>query len=137
LLTASSVLWVPFLMRTSTRKRGGKACSSRTRTPSPMTVAREQCVIVGVTSTTTVLIDEWGEVGGCIWMSGRLTTASEPSERGCSGSEIDEMRSEMPQVSYLLLETSSSPDIRGSGVAKSHHISPAHQCLRPRRRRSR
>jgi hypothetical protein len=93
LLTASSVLCVPFLMRTSTRKRGGKACSRRTRTPSPMTVAREQCVMVGVTSTSTVLIDEWGELGGWMWISGKFTTASEPSERGCSGSEMDEIRS--------------------------------------------
>jgi len=28
-----------------------------------------------------------------MWMSGRFTTAREPSERGCSGSDIDEMRS--------------------------------------------
>lgn len=28
-----------------------------------------------------------------MWMSGRLTTAREPRERGCSGSEMVEMRS--------------------------------------------
>lgn len=64
LFTASSVLWVPFLIRTSTRNRGGKACSRRTRTPRPMTVASEQCVIVGVISTRTVLIGERGDEGG-------------------------------------------------------------------------
>lgn len=93
LLTASSVLCVPFLIRTSTRKRGGRACSSRTRTPKPITVASEQWVMVGVISTTTVLMEENGDIGGWIWISGRFTTAREPRESGCSGSEIDEMRS--------------------------------------------
>jgi hypothetical protein len=99
LLTASSELWVPCLMRTSTRKRGGRACSSRTLTPRPITVASEQWVMVGVISTRTVLIDERGEVGGCMWISGRLTTAREPRESGCSGSEMDEMRSSMHCIS--------------------------------------
>ena len=54
-------------------------------------MASEQCVIVGVISTSTV---ERSRVRGAIWMSGRLTTAREPRERGCSGSEIVEMRSE-------------------------------------------
>jgi hypothetical protein len=58
LFTASSVLWVPFFMRTSTRNRGGRACSSLVRTPRPMTVASEQCVMVGVISTKTVLMRE-------------------------------------------------------------------------------
>lgn len=93
LLTASSVLWVPFLMRTSMRKRGGRACSRRTRTPKPMTVASEQWVIVGVISTTTVLMEDRGETGARIRISGRFTTASEPNDSGCSGSEIVEMRS--------------------------------------------
>ena len=64
-----------------------------------MTVASEQWVMVGVISTTTVLMDESGEVGGRMWMSGKFTTASDPSERGCSGSEIVEMRSVMQAVS--------------------------------------
>jgi hypothetical protein len=58
-----------------------------------MTVASEQCVIVGVISTRTVLMGECREVGGMMRISGRLTTAREPRERGCSGSEIVEMRS--------------------------------------------
>lgn len=58
-----------------------------------MTVASEQCVMVGVISTTTVLMFEWGDEGGRMWMSGRLTTAREPSDSGCSGSEMDDMRS--------------------------------------------
>ena len=58
-----------------------------------MTVAREQWVMVGVISTTTVLMGERGEVGGLMWMSGRLTTAREPSDSGCSGSEMVDMRS--------------------------------------------
>lgn len=93
LLTAASVLCVPSLMRTSTRNRGGRACSRRTRTPSPMTVARLQWVMVGVTSTSTVEMRELGRGGGVMWMSAKLTTAREPRERGCSGSEIVEMRS--------------------------------------------
>jgi hypothetical protein len=108
LLTASSVLWVPFLMRTSIRKRGGKACSSRTRTPKPMTVASEQCVMVGVISTTTVLMEDCGETGGRMRMSGRLTTASEPSDSGCSGSEMVEMRSVTLQSAY---RSPSCPDM--------------------------
>lgn len=48
LFTPSAVLCVPSLILTSTLKREGRACSRRTRTPSPITVASEQCVIVGV-----------------------------------------------------------------------------------------
>ena len=54
LFTSSAVLCVPSLIRTSTRNRGGSDCSSLTRTPSPITVARLQCVIVGVIRTVTV-----------------------------------------------------------------------------------
>ena len=93
LFTASSVLCVPALRRTSTRYRGGNACSNRTRTPSPITVASEQWLIVGVSSTTTVWIVEFAEAGGRMWMSGRLTTANEPRESGCSGSEMGEIKS--------------------------------------------
>lgn len=42
LLTCSAVLCVPSLILTSTLNLGGKACSRRTRTPRPMTVASEQ-----------------------------------------------------------------------------------------------
>jgi hypothetical protein len=95
LLTSSPVLWVPSLMRTSVRKRGGRDCSSRTRTPSPMTVARLQWVMVGVIRTVTVWRGESGTLGrvGLMEISGRDTTASSPRERGCSGSEIDLIRS--------------------------------------------
>lgn len=93
LFTCSSVLCVPFFTRTSMRKRGGRACSRRTLTPRPMTVAREQCVTVGVISTTTVLMEERGEVGGWMWISGRFTTAREPRDSGCSGSEMDDIKS--------------------------------------------
>jgi hypothetical protein len=95
LLTSSAVLCVPSLIRTSIRKRGERDCSKRTRTPSPMTVARLQCVIVGVISTVTVRRGESGLSGseGLIEMSGRETTAREPSEMGCSGSDMVETRS--------------------------------------------
>ena len=93
LLTSSAVLDVPSLMRTSTLKRGGRACSNRTLTPSPMTVVREQAEVVGVIKTRTVLMRDRGEVGGMISMSSSVTTPSEPSERGCSGSEMVEIRS--------------------------------------------
>jgi hypothetical protein len=65
-----------------------------------MTVASEQWVIVGVISTRMVLIEEKGEVGGCIRISGRLTTASDPRDRGCSGSEMDDIRSGVHYISY-------------------------------------
>ena len=54
-LTCSAVLCVPSFILTSTRNLGGSACSSRTRTPSPMTVASEQWVMVGVTRTVSVV----------------------------------------------------------------------------------
>jgi len=87
------VLWVPSLIRTSTLNRGGRACSSLTRTPSPITVAKLQWVIVGVISTRTVRSGEDGEESGAMWISGRLTTEREASERGCSGSEMVDIRS--------------------------------------------
>ena len=97
--TCSAVLCVPSLILTSTLNLGGSACSKRTRTPRPMTVAREQCVIVGVTRTVTVVIcgevdgkEEGGRVG-VREMSGRLTTEREPRVSGCSGSWIWAMRS--------------------------------------------
>ena len=95
LLTSSPVLWVPSLIRTSIRNRGGSDCSSRTRTPNPITVAKLQWVIVGVTKTVTVRRGDSGTLGsdGLVKISGRETTASEPSDIGCSGSEIVEMRS--------------------------------------------
>ncbi len=96
-LTCSAVLCVPSLIRTSTRNLGGRACSSRTRTPSPITVAREQWVMVGVMSTVSVVRGDaapFSENVGVRWMSGRLTTESEPRDKGCSGSEICEIRSE-------------------------------------------
>lgn len=95
LLTWSSWLCVPALTLTSTRKFGGNDCSNRTRTPKPIAVASEQCVMVGVISTSTrVKVSVLGRAGeGVIWMSGKLTTASDPRVRGCSGSEMVEMRS--------------------------------------------
>lgn len=61
-----------------------------------MTVARLQWVMVGVIRTVTVLNGESGTVGseGLMAISGRDTTAREPSEMGCSGSEIVDIRSE-------------------------------------------
>lgn len=60
-----------------------------------MTVAKLQCVIVGVMRTVTVLRGEVGTLGrvGFMDMSGSETTASSPRERGCSGSEISFIRS--------------------------------------------
>lgn len=53
-------------------------------------------MIVGVISTVTVCRGESGTSGrvGLIAISGRDTTANSPREMGCSGSEIDEMRSD-------------------------------------------
>lgn len=60
-----------------------------------MTVARLQCVMVGVIRTVTVWRGEEGTLGrvGLMKISGRETTASSPRERGCSGSEMDLIRS--------------------------------------------
>lgn len=95
LLTSSAVLCVPSLIRTSTRNRGGRDCSSRTRTPNPMTVARLQWVMVGVIRTVTVRSGDSGAFGrvGLIAISGSDTTASAPREIGCSGSEMVDTRS--------------------------------------------
>ena len=95
-LTCSAVLWVPSLILTSTRNLGGRACSSLTRTPRPITVAREQCVIVGVMRTVSVVSGDDGPCSGNVGvrkMSGRLTTESEPRVNGCSGSDMGEIRS--------------------------------------------
>lgn len=91
-VTASAVLCVPSLIFTSTLNRGGRACSRRTRTPRPITVAREQWVMVGVIRTVTTLISSVFRKGA-MWISGRLTTEREPNVSGCSGSTIEEMRS--------------------------------------------
>lgn len=82
-------------MRTSTRNRGGSDCSKRTLTPRPITVAKLQWVMVGVIRMVTVLSGECGLPGkeGLIEISGSETTASDPKEIGCSGSEMVEMRS--------------------------------------------
>jgi hypothetical protein len=50
---------------------------------------------VGVISTRTLVkVFVFGSAGdGEMWISGKLTTASEPKESGCSGSEMVEMRS--------------------------------------------
>jgi hypothetical protein len=60
-----------------------------------MTVARLQWVMVGVIRTVTVWRGEDGMCGrvGLMEISGRETTASSPRERGCSGSEMDLIRS--------------------------------------------
>lgn len=58
-----------------------------------MTVASEQCVIVGVIRTVRTVKGEVRE-RGFMEMSGRLTTDREPKVNGCSGSEIGEIRSE-------------------------------------------
>jgi hypothetical protein len=69
-----------------------------------MTVASEQCVMVGVISTATwtmVLGDGGGlrEGEGVMWMSGRFMTESCPRETGCSGSEMVDIRSVVSSVS--------------------------------------
>lgn len=95
LFTSSAVLCVPSLILTSTRNRAGSDSSSRTRTPRPMTVAKEQCCMVGVTSTVTVrsvLCGLFGSVG-VILMSGSETTARLPRVIGCSGSDMVEIKS--------------------------------------------
>lgn len=68
-----------------------------------MTVAKLQCVIVGVMRTVTVRRGESGLFGrdGLIEMSGRETTASDPKDIGCSGSEIVETRSGSSQSEFL------------------------------------
>ena len=59
-------------------------------------MAREQCVIVGVMRTVSVVSGDDEPLSGNVGVkkiSGRLTTESEPRVRGCSGSEMLEIRS--------------------------------------------
>lgn len=63
-------------------------------------MAREQCVIVGVMRTVSVVSGDNKPFSGNVGvrkMSGRLTTEREPRVRGCSGSEMGEMRSVQAQ----------------------------------------
>lgn len=93
LFTASPVLCVPSFMRTSTRNLGGRACSKRVLTPKPITVAKEQWVMVGTISTRTVLTLDRGEVAFLIWMFCSWITDNSARLRGCSGSEMLRIRS--------------------------------------------
>lgn len=72
-----------------------------------MTVVSEQAEVVGVRSTVTVLIRERGDVGCATKMSSSLITPSEPSESGCSGSDMVEIRSYI-SCSSISSRTSSS-----------------------------
>lgn len=59
-------------------------------------MTKEQCVIVGVMRTVSVVRGDDEPLSGNVGvrkMSGRLTTEREPRVRGCSGSEILEIRS--------------------------------------------
>lgn len=58
-------------------------------------MARLQCVMVGVIRTVTVRRGDCGLLGreGVIDMSGSETTARDPKDIGCSGSDIPEIRS--------------------------------------------
>lgn len=110
LLTSSAWLCVSFLILTSTRYPGGRACSKRTRTPSPITVAREQCETVGVNSTSTRdsaagFVRSGGEAR---WTSSSLTTPRDSNERGCSGSEIGAIKSSKCQLCKLWKATEPS-----------------------------
>ena len=52
--------------------------------------------MVGVMRTVRVVSGDAAPFSGKVgvrWISGRLTTEREPSVRGCSGSEIGEIRS--------------------------------------------
>ena len=52
--------------------------------------------MVGVMRTVSVVRGDASPLSGKVgvkWISGRLTTESEPRVRGCSGSAIGEMRS--------------------------------------------
>ena len=66
-------------------------------------MAKLQWVIVGVMRTVTVLSGESGILGkaGLMAISGRDTTAKEPKEIGCSGSDIVEMRSNVVELVCL------------------------------------
>lgn len=103
-------------MRTSIRKRGGSDCSRRTRTPRPITVARLQWVIVGVMRTVTVWRGESGTFGsdGRIEISGSETTANSPSEIGCSGSWIVDIKSESAPPSERLKRRASGRNVRAT-----------------------
>lgn len=91
-----------------------------------MTVARLQCVIVGVMRTVTVRRGEDGLPGreGVMAISGKETTAREPRDIGCSGSEIVETRS-VHSVAFSTWYTHSWVRKRLNRI--TYHISPARQ----------
>lgn len=51
-----------------------------------------------LTCTSALGSDGPEQGGGLMWMSGRLTTASWPRERGCSGSEMVDIKSMKRQL---------------------------------------
>mmetsp|Transcript_13994 Transcript_13994/g.45325 ORF Transcript_13994/g.45325 Transcript_13994/m.45325 type:complete len:241 (-) Transcript_13994:91-813(-) len=87
LLIASSEACAPGEMRMSTLRRGGSERSSLTRKQRPMSVAMEQCGIVGVKRTTT------RPPSSSTSMSRRCATLSCSSVCGCSGSLIPRISS--------------------------------------------
>ena len=120
LFTSFADVDVPSLMRTSTLMRGGSACTNRTSTPNPMTVVSEHAEVVGVRRTVTVLMRERGEVGGMIEISSSFTTPNDPKDRGCSGSEMVEIRSytSCSSISSRISSESESDEDDASGEEK-------------------
>ncbi|KAG5463649.1 MAG: hypothetical protein BJ554DRAFT_5713 [Olpidium bornovanus] len=84
---ACSLWCVPGRTAMSTLNLSGKLRSSRTRTHRPISVAMEQCGIVGVNSTRTRLRSS----STVMWSA--WATFSCSSVSGCSGSLIDRMSS--------------------------------------------
>mmetsp|Transcript_13995 Transcript_13995/g.45328 ORF Transcript_13995/g.45328 Transcript_13995/m.45328 type:complete len:216 (-) Transcript_13995:98-745(-) len=93
LLIASSEACAPGEMRMSTLRRGGSERSSLTRKQRPMSVAMEQCGIVGVKRTTT------RPPSSSTSMSRRCATLSCSSVCGCSGSLIPRISSKISSES--------------------------------------
>lgn len=87
LLTACSDEWVPGVISTVTLNRGGNDLNNFTRMDNPISVAIEQCGIVGVKLTLISLRSLFTMIKFC-W-----TTCSSSSVNGCSGSLIARIKS--------------------------------------------
>lgn len=122
LLTANSEECVPGVISTTTLNRGGRARSSLTRIDNPISVAMLQWGIVGVKLIfiAFVLLSNVTRLSS--------TTCNSSKVRGCSGSLITRMRSEIrPQVNQFLDTVSKTsgklPNIslvsKGSGTSSS------------------
>jgi len=133
LLMASSEACLPGVIIMSTFRRGGRERSSLTRKHRPMSVAIEQCGMVGVKRTTT------RPAASSTSISWRCATLSCSSVCGCSGSLIPRISSavqgtrDQPAALYVrwhMLGRPRAPKISSESIASraSGSLSVAYSC---------